>query len=154
ERAVPGAPHRLLVVGDRVVTVVRREVSGPVDVTSMLHSEIAARAVESARVVGLDVAAVELVAEDITRPAAEWAIPAIHCPSEEAEAHPGGGANAAQPAAEAILGALYPEGENGRVPVVCITGTNGKTTTTRLIAHLFGRVHRSVGLACSEGIYV
>jgi cyanophycin synthetase len=60
----------------------------------------------------------------------------------------------AQPVAEAILVTLFPEGENGRIPVVAVTGTNGKTTTTRLIAHILAQAYWPVGMACSESISI
>jgi cyanophycin synthetase len=59
-----------------------------------------------------------------------------------------------QPLGEAIVASLFPDGKNGRIPVVSVTGTNGKTTTTRLTAHILGRIYGPVGMACSEGIYV
>jgi cyanophycin synthetase len=52
------------------------------------------------------------------------------------------------------LDKLYPDGQTGRVPIISVTGVNGKTTTTRLIAHIVARSHRCVGMTCTEGIYV
>jgi cyanophycin synthetase len=63
-------------------------------------------------------------------------------------------AGKARPVGEALVGTLIPEGSSGRIPVVGVTGVNGKTTTTRLIAHIVGRTHRSVGMTCTEGIYI
>jgi cyanophycin synthetase len=59
-----------------------------------------------------------------------------------------------QPVAEAIVGLVFPEGDTGRIPIVAITGTNGKTTTTRLIAHLVCGAGQRVGMTCTDGIYV
>jgi cyanophycin synthetase len=56
--------------------------------------------------------------------------------------------------AEAVVASLYPKGDNGRIPLVAVTGTNGKTTATRLTAHLLGGTYAPVGMACSEGIYL
>jgi cyanophycin synthetase len=63
-------------------------------------------------------------------------------------------AGAPRPVGEAIVGSLFPEGEDGRIPLVAVTGVNGKTTTTRLIAHIVGLTQRTVGMTCTEGIYV
>jgi cyanophycin synthetase len=55
---------------------------------------------------------------------------------------------------EAIVESIYPAGANGRIPVVAITGVNGKTTTTRLIAHILSVTGKKVGMTCTDGIYV
>jgi cyanophycin synthetase len=155
ERCPAGTNHQFLVAGGRVVAAVRQDAGGPVEVTPQLHAEVAARAIEAARVVGLDVAAVDVVAEDVGRPleAQGGAVLAVHArPDLTTFLQPAAGTP--QPVADALLATLFPEGNNGRIPLVSITGTNGKTTTTRLIAHILGRVHHPVGMACSEGIYV
>jgi cyanophycin synthetase len=155
ERVLSGAEHRLLVAGGRVVAAVRRDEAGAVEVTPQVHAQVAARAVEAAAVVGLDVAAVEVVAEDVGRPleGQGGAVRAVHARPDLTEfLKPASGTP--QPVADALIATLFPEGDNGRVPVVSITGTNGKTTTTRLIAHILGRSYGPVGMACSEGIYV
>lgn len=155
ERTVPGALHRFLLAGGRVVAAVRLDTRGCVEeVASQVHPEVIDRVVEAAGVVGLDIAAVEVVAEDVARPLESQggAALAVHVRPDLAEfGRPEGAAVAV---ANTILGTLFPQGECGRIPVVAITGTNGKTTTTRLVAHLLGRVHHPVGMACSEGIYV
>jgi len=53
-----------------------------------------------------------------------------------------------------LLDRLYPEGQTGRIPIAAVTGVNGKTTTTRLIAHILARTQRCVGMTCTEGIYI
>jgi cyanophycin synthetase len=55
---------------------------------------------------------------------------------------------------ERIADLMFLPGENGRVPIVAVTGVNGKTTTTRLIAHILGVTGRTVGLTCTDGIYI
>jgi cyanophycin synthetase len=125
------------------------------DVTEEVHPEVAARAVEAAKVVGLDVAGVDVVALDIGRPLEEQAgviVEVNAAPGLRMHLQPSSGKP--QPVAEAIVATLYPEGQNGRIPVVAVTGTNGKTTTTRLIAHLFRTIHKTVGMTCTDGIYV
>jgi cyanophycin synthetase len=59
-----------------------------------------------------------------------------------------------RPVGEDILNTLFPAGEDGRIPVVAVTGTNGKTTTVRLIAHLLGETGLRVGMTTTDGVYV
>jgi cyanophycin synthetase len=59
-----------------------------------------------------------------------------------------------RPVGEAIIDMMFPEGENGRIPLVAVTGVNGKTTTTRLIAHILRGTGKTVGMTNSDGIYV
>ncbi len=59
-----------------------------------------------------------------------------------------------QPIGEAILTSLFPDGDDGRIPLIAVTGTSGKTTTTRLIAHLFAETGQVVGMSTTDGIYV
>jgi cyanophycin synthetase len=125
------------------------------DVTDMLHPEVAAAAVRAARAVGLDVAGLDVVARDITRPPGEGGMAVI-----EVNSGPGlsmylqPDAGQPRPVAEAILENLFPRGDDGRIPVVAITGVNGKTTTTRLIAHMIRRSGLFVGMACTDGLYL
>jgi cyanophycin synthetase len=58
------------------------------------------------------------------------------------------------PPMPALLDLLFPAGQTGRIPIAAITGVNGKTTTTRLIAHILSRTQRCVGMTCTEGIYI
>src|SRR5262249_36564813 len=55
---------------------------------------------------------------------------------------------------DAIIDYLFPDGENGRIPIVAITGVNGKTTTTRLVAHLLKLSGKPVGMTCPDGIVI
>jgi cyanophycin synthetase len=125
------------------------------DVTDRLHPEVIARALEAARVVGLEVAGIDIAAADISRPLEEQGgvILAV-------DAHPDLGMHLTPASApslavgEALVTELFPEGQTGRVPIAGITGVNGKTTTTRLLAHIVGRTRRGVGMTCTEGIYI
>ncbi|MFO0929340.1 MAG: Mur ligase family protein [Gemmataceae bacterium] len=154
ERLPHGVTHRFLVVGGRVAMALRRKPDGGFEGPVPVHDEFAHRLAEAVRVVGLDIAAVEVVTESAALPLEEHgAVLGVQAEPDLAEFMPFISGDP-HPIADAIIGSLFPEGENGRVPVVAITGTNGKTTTTRLIAHLLGRVHKPVGMACSEGIYV
>jgi cyanophycin synthetase len=71
-----------------------------------------------------------------------------------AERPSGSDADSSGSAGEASVARLFPEGQTGRIPIAAITGVNGKTTTTRLLAHIVGRAHRCVGMTCTEGIYI
>ncbi len=125
------------------------------DVTDLVHPAIAAHAVEAARVVGLDVAGLDVVARDIGRPLEEQggvvvevnSSPGLRAHLEPAEGQP-------RPVAEAILDSIFPDGQNGRIPLVAVTGVNGKTTTTRLIAHILATHGPTVGMTCTDGIFV
>jgi cyanophycin synthetase len=125
------------------------------DVTDRIHPEAAARAVDAARAVGLDIAGVDIVCTDIARPleAQRGAVVEVNAgPGLRMHLEPSAGKP--RPVAEAILSLLFPEGENGRIPLVAVTGVNGKTTTTRLLAHLLHRPDRVVGMTCTDGMYV
>ncbi|HTU19282.1 MAG TPA: Mur ligase family protein [Gemmataceae bacterium] len=58
------------------------------------------------------------------------------------------------PAVDMFLDRLFPFGQTGRIPITAITGVNGKTTTTRLIAHILARTQRCVGMTCTDGIHI
>ncbi|HUY32225.1 MAG TPA: cyanophycin synthetase [Pirellulales bacterium] len=125
------------------------------DVTDLVHPEVAARAVEAARVVGLDVAGVDVIAMDISRSLEDQgggvvevnAAPGLRMHVEPSLGKP-------RPVGEAIVASLFAEGRTGRIPIVSITGTNGKTTTTRFIAHLFRSRGHTVGMTSTDGIFI
>jgi cyanophycin synthetase len=125
------------------------------DVTDRVHPAVAARAVTAARMVGLDVAGIDLVTPDIGLPLEEQggvvievnAGPGLRMHLEPSEGRP-------RPVGEAIVESLFPGQEAGRIPLVGVTGVNGKTTVTRLIAHILKQAGRRVGMTCTDGIYV
>ena len=125
------------------------------DVTDLVHPETAATASLAARIVGLDIAGVDLVCEDISRPLAEQrgAIVEVNAgPGLLMHLKPETG----QPRAvgRAIVDELFPNGGDGRIPVVGVTGSYGKTTVARLIASLLALSGKHTGLACSSGMFV
>ncbi|MHB8970558.1 MAG: cyanophycin synthetase [Pirellulaceae bacterium] len=125
------------------------------DVTDLVHPLVAVRAVEAARMVGLDLAGVDVIAEDIGRPLEEQGGVVVEVnagPGLRMHVQPSSGT--ARPVGEAIMELLYPQASRGRVPIAAISGVNGKTTTTRLIAHLAGMTGQCVGMTCTDGIYV
>ncbi len=125
------------------------------DVTDDVHPDVAADAVLAAKAVGLDVAGIDIVCEDISRPLKpqRGAIVEVNAgPGLRMHLDPSAGKP--RDVGAAVVDALFPAGETGRIPVVAVTGTNGKTTTSRLIAHLVAGAGRSVGLTCTDGIYL
>src|SRR6218665_409329 len=125
------------------------------DVTEDVHPEVAARAVAAARMVGLHICGVDMVAETVLRPLEEQGGGIV-----EVNAAPGLRMHLApsygkpRNVAQAIVERLYAHGDDGRIPVVAVTGTNGKTTTARLIAQLFTAQGLRVGMTNTDGVYV
>ncbi|MDR3396899.1 MAG: cyanophycin synthetase, partial [Pandoraea sp.] len=125
------------------------------DVTDRVHPSVAAHASLAARIVGLDIAGVDLVAEDISRPLAEQrgAIVEVNAgPGLLMHLKPADGTP--RPVGRAIVDHLFPDGDAGRIPIVGITGTNGKTVTARLLTHLLQLAGEHTGLACSDGLFL
>jgi cyanophycin synthetase len=125
------------------------------DVTDEVHPEIARRAVDAVRMVGLDIAGVDIVARDIKRPLREQGGAVIEVnagPGLRMHLRPSHGSP--RPVGRAIVDMMFPEMQGGRIPIVAVTGVNGKTTTTRLIAHIVGSTGKRVGMTCTDGIYV
>jgi cyanophycin synthetase len=125
------------------------------DVTDMVHPDVARQAVEAARMVGLDVAGIDVIAHDIARPleAQGGVIVEVNAgPGLRMHLEPSAGTP--RPVGKAIIDMMFAPGEMGRVPIVGVTGVNGKTTTTRLIAHILSCTGRRVGMTCTDGIYV
>ncbi|MEO1766154.1 cyanophycin synthetase [Thiobacter aerophilum] len=125
------------------------------DVTDDVHPEVAARAVEAAQMVGLDICGVDVVCETVMKPLEEQGGGIV-----EVNAAPGLRMHLApsfgKPRAvgEAIINWMFPPGEDGRIPLVAVTGTNGKTTTVRLIAHLLDVAGHRVGMTLTDGVFV
>jgi cyanophycin synthetase len=108
------------------------------DVTDDVHPDVAARAVAAAQMIGLDICGVDVVCESVGRPLEEQSggiVEVNAAPGLRMHLTPSFGKG--RLVGEAIVDHLFPAGEDGRIPVVAVTGTNGKTTTARLIAHLF-----------------
>ncbi|MBI2801168.1 MAG: cyanophycin synthetase [Gammaproteobacteria bacterium] len=125
------------------------------DVTDDVHPELAARAIEAAQTIGLDVCGVDMVCESVLKPLEEQSggiVEVNAAPGLRMHLAPAFGKS--RPVGEAIISTLFGPGEDGRIPVVAVTGTNGKTTTVRLIAHLLTGCGLRVGMTTTDGVYV
>ncbi len=126
-----------------------------IDVTDMVHPENIFLAERISRVIGLDVCGIDIMAENLTQPLKENggvilevnAAPGFRMHLAPAEGLP---RNVAAP----VIDMLYPPGKASRIPIMAVTGTNGKTTTTRLLAHIVKNMGYRVGFTTSDGIYV
>lgn len=135
--------------------VIQRNGNVAFDVTDLVHPEIAEVATLAARVVGLDIAGIDLVVKDISQPLAaqRGAIVEVNAgPGLLMHLKPANGE--ARPVGKAIVDSLFAEGENGRIPIVGIAGTNGKTVVAKIVAWLIHLSGKHVGLACGEGLYL
>ncbi len=142
--SIPAAGKRVLVLRNGNVAI---------DVTDVVHPEVAEMAALAARVIGLDIAGVDMVAEDISRPlnSQDAAIVEInagpgllmHLKPEQGQARPVG---------KAIVDSLFKEADNGRIPIVGICGTHGKAEVAHLIAYLMNLSGKYTGMACATGL--
>lgn len=138
--------------GQRVLVL--RNGNAAFDITDRVHPETAATAALAARIVGLDIAGIDLVAEDISRPLGEQggaivevnAGPSLLMHLKPVEGEP-------RPVGKAIVDSLFPASESGRIPIVGVTGTRGKTVVAQIVARLLHLSGKHVGLACSAGLY-
>ncbi len=125
------------------------------DVTDEVHPELAARAVAAAQMVGLDICGVDLVCESVSKSMEEQGggiVEVNAAPGLRMHLAPSYGK--ARPVGEAIISMMFPDNQTGRIPVVAVTGTNGKTTTIRLITHILSRSGLRVGMTNSDGVYI
>ena len=126
-----------------------------IDVTDMMHPENIFLCERISRVIGLDVCGVDIMAKNLTQPLKENggcilevnAAPGFRMHLAPSEGLP---RNVAAP----VIDMLYPPGKPSRIPIIAVTGTNGKTTTTRLLAHIVKNNGYKVGFTTSDGIYI
>lgn len=135
--------------------VVRRFGNVAIDATEGIHPTVAHAAILAAKTVGLDIAGIDLVTRDATRPLGETggAVVGVHSgPGLLVHLHPTAGAP--RPVGHAIIEHLFPGQHDGRVPIVGITGTRETTMIARLLARLVQLTNKRVGLACADGLYL
>ncbi|CUI04842.1 cyanophycin synthetase [Massilia antarctica] len=125
------------------------------DVTDDVHPEVAARAIAAAHMVGLDICGVDLVCDSVLKPIEEQnggIVEVNAAPGLRMHLSPSFGKG--RPVGEAIISSMFADGDDGRIPVVAVTGTNGKTTTVRLIAHLLTAGGLRTGMTNTDGVYI
>jgi cyanophycin synthetase len=125
------------------------------DVTDLVHPDNVFMAERIARIMNLDICGIDVVAKDIDVPITNengGIVEVNACPGFRMHLSPAKGL--ARNVAEPVMSMLFPEGQPARIPVVAITGTNGKTTTTRLIAHMAKQSGYHPGFTTTDGIYI
>lgn len=142
------------VLPKNATVIIQRNGNVALDVTDLVHPEVAAVAALAARIVGLDIAGIDMVAEDISQPLSGQrgaivevnAGPGLLMHLKPAEGQP-------RPVGKAIVDSLFAEDDSGRIPVVGIAGSHGKTLVAKIVARLMHLSGKYVGLACSDGLY-
>jgi len=125
------------------------------DVTDDVHPELAARAVAAAQMVGLDICGVDIVCNSVHKPLEEQEggiVEVNAAPGLRMHLSPSYGKGRA--VGDAIIATMFGDGDDARIPVVAVAGTNGKTTTVRLITHLLAQNGLRVGMTNTDGVYI
>ncbi len=125
------------------------------DVTEEVHPANIFMCERIARIIGLDICGIDIMANDLRTPVTENggcilevnAAPGFRMHIEPTVGLP---RNVAEP----VVDMLFPKGTAGRIPIIAVTGTNGKTTTTRITAHIAKSANKKVGYTTSDGVYI
>jgi cyanophycin synthetase len=125
------------------------------DVTDEVHPANIFMCERISKIIGLDICGIDIMASDLRTPVSENggailevnAAPGFRMHIDPSEGLP---RNVAEP----VVDMLFPKGSEGRIPIIAITGTNGKTTTTRLTAHIAKSAGKKVGYTTSDGVYI
>ena len=137
--------------GERVL--ISRFANPAVDVTDEVHPSVRKHAVIAAQSAGLDICGVDVVCGDISQPLEQQggaiveinASPGLHIHLEPAVGE-------GRPVGEAIIDLLFPAGDDGRIPLIAVTGTRGKTVTLRLLSHLLAASEKFLAMSSSDGL--
>jgi cyanophycin synthetase len=138
-----------------VSVLIQRNGNVAFDVTDLVHPDVAADAALAARIVGLDIAGIDLVAEDISKPLAEQGGAIV-----EVNAGPGllmhlnSADGSPRPVGDAIVASLFNDGDDGRIPIVGVSGTHGCNEVAHIISVLVQLSGLRCGLACADGHYL
>jgi cyanophycin synthetase len=126
-----------------------------VDVTDIVHPDTKAMAIRAAKAIGLDVCGVDFLTDDISQSYRSHgggiceinAAPGfrMHVSPSEGQGRDVGGA---------VMDMLFPKGSPSKIPIACITGTNGKTTTSRMLGHILKMAGHTVGMTSTDGVYI
>ena len=125
------------------------------DVTDDVHPDFAARAIAAAQMVGLDIAGVDIVCNNVLRPLEEQGSGIVElnaAPGLRMHLQPSFGKGRA--VGEAIVAHMFADGDDARIPLVAVAGTNGKTTTVRLIGSILSSHGLRVGMTSTDGVYI
>ena len=125
------------------------------DVTDDVHPELAACAIAAAQTVGLDICGIDVVCDSVLKPLEEQGggiVEVNAAPGLRMHLSPSYGKG--RGVGEAIVSMMFRPGENARIPVVAVAGTNGKTTTARLIGNIFAKNGMGVGMTSTDGVYI
>ncbi len=135
--------------------LIQRNGNVAIDITPQVHPDVAADAVLAAKVVGLDIAGIDLVATDISRPLREQGAAIV-----EVNAGPGllmhlkPAEGEARPVGQAIMNSLFSTEDTGRIPVIGIAGTADNSPLAQALAHILELDGQQCGVACSKGLYI
>lgn len=125
------------------------------DVTDIIHADYILLTERVARIMNLDICGVDLIAADITKPIEHNNMAVLEVNSGPGlRMHLAPSSGKPRAVAKAVVDMLYPDDMPSRIPIIAVTGTNGKTTTVRLIAHIIQNVGFQVGYTTTEGIYI
>ncbi len=148
EDHVPGPAFDILVIDGKVVAAQRK--TDGADVTDTIHPAVRLVAERCARLTQTNLLAVDIIAESLQVPLDETNGKVVGLdPQPDIAKYP-----AARGAPDHVLDLLFPDGGTGRIPLAAVTGTNGKTTTIRLLSHIVKYSGGRVGMACTGAVEV